>query len=143
MCCRNRLLLIALGALALLLAAPAAAEEYDSGMAFRGQATYNLYCRSCHGDKAKGDGTVADILKVQPADLTLIAQRRDGNFPREEIHAIIDGREGGVRGHGAKDMPIWGDAFATTEDSDDESMISAKIDNLVHFLISVQAKGDS
>lgn len=138
----TRILMISLGALALLLAAPAAADDYDSGLAFKGQATYNLYCRSCHGDEAKGDGTVADILTFPPADLTLIAQRNGGTFPTDDIQAFIDGRKGGLRGHGAKDMPIWGDAFATTEGTDDDGKIKAKIENLVHYLISIQAKGD-
>jgi len=142
---RNRLtnaLRLLLAGMALALIAPpllAAGEGgFDTQLAFKGRSVYGLYCRSCHGAEGKGDGTVAEVLKITPADLTQIAARRDGVFPKEEIHAMIDGRKGGVRGHGAKDMPVWGDAFKKTDETADEAQVSEKIDALVNFLISIQ-----
>ena len=119
---------------------PAEAEDFDRGLAFKGQADYNLYCRSCHGDQAHGDGTVAEFLKVPPADLTRIAERNDGTFPADRVRAFIDGRDRSVRPHGG-DMPIWGDAFEVAEGLD-EATVEAKIDQLVHYLASIQAGGD-
>ena len=36
----------------------------------RGQQFYALNCAICHGPQGKGDGTVAEVLKRPPADLT-------------------------------------------------------------------------
>jgi hypothetical protein len=44
----------------------------------------------------KGDGSLADELKVRPADLTEIATRRGGKFPAVEVREIIDGRRKGA-----------------------------------------------
>ncbi len=103
----------------------------------RGRVSFRLYCRSCHGDQGKGDGSVADLLKIPPADLTMISSRRGGDFPVDEVHRIIDGRQG-VRGHGASDMPIWGDAFTVVAETKDEAVIAEKITQLVYFLRSIQ-----
>ncbi len=120
--------------------AAAGSEEGDMAQSrellAEGGVSYNLYCQSCHGPLAKGDGTVAELLKVAPADLTLIRARRKGEFPREEIHRIIEGDKD-LRAHGS-DMPFWGDAFRRTEETDDEEVIRRKIDGLVYYLEVIQ-----
>src|SRR5437899_9658002 len=63
---------------------------------------------SCHGEKGTGKGPVAAYLTVQPADLTRIAERRDGTFPREQVTRIIAGEET-PPGHGTRTMPVWGE----------------------------------
>jgi hypothetical protein len=45
---------------------------------------------------------------VKPADLTRIAARRGGDFPREQIVRIIAGDEV-IAAHGTRTMPIWGE----------------------------------
>ena len=50
---------------------------------------------------------------------------------------MIDGRAD-VKGHGTRDMPIWGVAFRVVEESEDEAMVQTKIDRLVHYLESIQ-----
>ena len=112
-------------------------EESTAERIARGKISYRLYCRSCHGEHAKGGGPVAEMLKVPPADLTRISARRGGEFPQEEIHSVIDGRDQ-VKGHGNRDMPIWGDAFSVLEESEDEAMIEEKITRLVYYLESIQ-----
>jgi len=135
-------LLIA-AAVVLALTLPAAGSG-DDDMADRGElmteggVSYNLYCQSCHGSLAKGDGSVAELLTIAPADLTLISARRGGEFPAEEIHKIIDGRQD-VRAHGS-DMPLWGDAFKRTEETDDEAVVKRKIDGLVVYLQAIQER---
>lgn len=99
---------------------------------------FRVFCISCHGEAGKGDGPVADLLKQRPPDLTLIARRAGGVFPRDEIVRMIDGRTP-VRAHGGTDMPIWGDALKTTE-GQDERIIRQRIDALASHLESLQVK---
>ena len=127
----------------LLLSAPAVLGQEgesrvsETALVAKGRVSYNLFCRSCHGEWGKGDGSVAEFLKVPPADLTAINARNDGEFPFDEIYKTIDGRE--VRAHGS-DMPVWGDAFKETEETDDEVVIKEKIIELVYYLKSIQGK---
>ena len=104
-----------------------------------GATLYRTYCASCHGAEARGDGTVAQFLKVRPANLTQIATRNKGVFPAERVHQIIDGREI-VRPHGDSQMPIWGDAFSKTTTDSDAAAVTAKITALVEYLASKQEK---
>lgn len=135
---RSRSLAVfALATIPLVGVAAAAEETESSASAAVGRATYRVFCASCHGLRAKGDGSVAEHLKVPPADLTRIAARNDGEFPAEEVRAIIDGREE-ARGHGTRDMPVWGDAFLKTANVEDEEDVRRKIDDLVAFLASIQ-----
>ncbi len=53
----------------------------------QGRALYQQHCAACHGENAKGH----DALLPRPADLTKIAQRRDGVWPMLEVMSIIDG----------------------------------------------------
>ena len=101
----------------------------------KGQDLYIAYCNFCHGKY--GDSSVGDMLKVRPPDLTQIAQRRDGVFPDEEIFKIIDGQEALASGHGDRDMPIWGETFANSENID-EVMVPKKIYQIIEYLKSIQ-----
>lgn len=136
--------------IALLFSAPAAAaqdeEAYDAqaapsvvdpGQAVLGKHLFRSFCASCHGQAAQGDGSIADMLRVPPADLTKLAAENGGEFPFQRSVAIIDGREN-VKGHGTSDMPAWGDAFG--EISDSEEQVQVKIQQLVHFIWSIQAE---
>jgi mono/diheme cytochrome c family protein len=102
-----------------------------------GKDVFRVYCASCHGGEARGDGTVAEYLKVPPADLTAIAARNDGVFPAERVALIIDGRQA-VRGHGRSEMPVWGDSFLKTDDTPSEEAVQKKIADLVEFLRTIQ-----
>jgi hypothetical protein len=51
---------------------------------------------------------------VEVPDLTLIARRNGGTFPRDRIEKIIDGRYM-LAVHGTRTMPIWGDTFSHSE----------------------------
>ena len=67
-------------------------------------------CAACHGESARGDGPVAELLLVKPPDLTSIRKRHDGKFPAPWVYQVIDGRNE-MRPHGSKEMPIWGDRY--------------------------------
>jgi len=112
----------------------AAGQTTTAGVA--GRTTFEVYCASCHGTSAKGDGPLASSMKQRPADLTEIAKRNGGTFPGEQVAQIIDGRKP-VKGHGGGNMPVWGDAFAK---SSDPSPVEEKIQRLVSYLQSIQVK---
>jgi mono/diheme cytochrome c family protein len=79
-----------------------------------GEELYQQFCAACHGTSGKGDGPVAGSLKVEVPDLTLIARRNGGVFPRDRIEKIIDGRFI-IGAHGTRTMPIWGEQFSEVE----------------------------
>jgi len=117
---------------------PAAAEEGESPAAQAGHRLYSQHCEVCHGIRAGGDGPLASELRVRPADLTRIAQRRSGVFPDVEVREIIDGRRV-VRGHGPEKMPIWGDVFREqTAGATYESDVRDRVESLVTYLKSIQ-----
>lgn len=96
------------------LAQPAsvAAPTAPPAMLERGRLEFESNCATCHGMGARGDGPMRPFLAREPADLTTIARRRGGSFPRSEIADLIDGRgmtEPGV--HGTREMPIWGRVY--------------------------------
>jgi mono/diheme cytochrome c family protein len=118
------------------------ARAQESPAAQRGHNLYEQFCMDCHGLRAKGDGVLADDLKVAPADLTTIALRRKGVFPDVEIREIIDGRRR-VRAHGPLNMPLWGKTFGTSVASPggpNEAETRDKINALVDYLKSIQVK---
>ena len=104
-----------------------------------GGSIFRTYCASCHGQEAKGDGPLADNLRVRPPDLTLIARSNKGTFDADEVYRIIDGRKP-VKGHGGADMPVWGDAFRQSRDGYSEESVKARIEAIVRHLKSVQAR---
>lgn len=106
----------------------------------RGSVSYQRYCSNCHGAKAKGDGQIARLLKVQPADLTQLSVNNGGEFPEEEVRQTIDGRKGAL-GHGPREMPIWGQVFLDGgEGPEAEAKVRTKIDELVAYLKGIQEK---
>lgn len=107
--------------------------------AARGRVTYQVYCRSCHGDHGRGDGKAASVVKPPPSDLTGLARANGGEFPRERVFQIIDGREE-VAAHGPRAMPVWGNAFRSLDSGSGEeaAAIRTKIQDLVDYLASIQ-----
>lgn len=70
-----------------------------------GRASYTDLCAGCHGATGQGNGPGSLGLTVPPADLTGIAARNHGVFPRVEVMSKIDGYAKGEPHHGA--MPAF------------------------------------
>ena len=56
-----------------------------------GRDSFEFYCASCHGTGGKGDGPIASALKVRPTDLTSLARRNRGAFPKDLVLAVVTG----------------------------------------------------
>ena len=106
----------------------------------RGALLYRIHCQNCHGDGGTGDGPMAKLLTISPSDLTRIRQSDDGEFPADEVRQAIDGRAD-VRAHGTREMPVWGLTLQQSGcDSAQEDEISARMDDLVNYLESIQVE---
>ena len=125
------------GAAAALLALGAAATASSDERRVSGGQTFMTRCAVCHGMAARGDGPLADSLRVRPPDLTLLAQRA-GGYSEDTVRRIIDGRKP-VKGHGGPDMPVWGDAFKAAPDGFSDASVRERIGGVVEYLRSIQA----
>lgn len=109
-----------------------------------GETLYQQLCASCHGVSGVGDGPVASSLKVKVPDLTRIAWRDGGEFPREDVKRSIDGRIERMA-HGPRDMPVWGIRFYDLSNPDrasEQARVDAMIDKLVAEIERMQIDGD-
>lgn len=93
---RQPLALIAL----LTLAACVQEQPADGRMLFMDN------CAACHGADAMGDGELGAELTVMPPDLTRLAARNGGVFPRDYVMSTIDGYSRGS--HFSAAMPEFG-----------------------------------
>lgn len=105
---------------------------------YSGENDYQAYCSSCHGTGAKGDGAIAKSLKRRPSDLTALTRRNHGLFPDEMVFKAVDGRRSSV--HSDSDMPAWAEVFAKSTESAGAENAAARIDVLVKYLQTLQAK---
>jgi mono/diheme cytochrome c family protein len=99
-----------------------------------GRDSFQRYCASCHGAAGRGDGPVASELRTRPADLSVLAQRNDGAFPRDRVRRLIAG-DAAVSAHGTSEMPVWGLMFQMFES---DARVRERIENLLTYLESLQ-----
>jgi len=102
-----------------------------------GAEMYRSYCAACHGPNGKGDGPAASALKTPPADLTTLAKRHDGTFPKNEVYETISGQHT-VSAHGSKEMPVWGNLFRSVDPHQGITMM--RINNLTDYIASLQQR---
>lgn len=57
----------------------------------RGQAIYAKECSQCHGTQGEGAGSASLGLGVPAPDLSVLAARNDGYFPREFVRRFVLG----------------------------------------------------
>ena len=139
--------IIVLSALAIGSAGVASAS--DKGRPDPGKREYMNRCAVCHGASGKGDGGAIDILKTAPTDLTTLSKKNGGVFPFDRVYGVIDGRTA-VKGHGSRDMPIWGrDLSLETAKADEhfagvpydmEMYVRSRILALIDYINRIQVK---
>ncbi len=105
-----------------------------------GAESFATHCVACHGDTGAGNGEFADVLTVEPADLTTLTTRNNGEFPYLGVLRTIDGRTV-LRGHSI--MPLWGDVFKreigdTAGPYGAELLIRARMIALVDYVETLQ-----
>jgi len=97
---------------------------------------FHDYCSPCHGRDGTGRGPVAAALKTPPADLTQLAAKNKGVFPRARVRDYITNGADGVAAHGSSAMPVWGPTFRALDSSDRSVLV--RIANLVEYLSTIQ-----
>ena len=105
-----------------------------------GDLEYQNHCAICHGVDGKGRGIMNRFLTIQPADLTQVSKKNADRFPFWQVYRVIDGREE-IRGHGTREMPIWGARFqaeAKGSDPGSRAQVAGRILSLVFYLQHIQ-----
>jgi hypothetical protein len=110
-----------------------------------GRQEFTRSCAACHGENAKGDGPLSELLVVAPPDLTSIRKRHGGKFPASWVYRIIDGRTN-IRPHGSSEMPIWGDRYRADAlrglplplNAGADAVVHGRILSLVYYLDLIQ-----
>ncbi|MCU4653564.1 cytochrome c [Roseibacterium sp. SDUM158016] len=120
-----------------LAALPVQAQDAEEG-----RALYTDFCAVCHGESLQGDGPMAELLRVEPADLTQLM--KEGGFPVLDVAQRIDGRMQ-LRAHGGE-MPLFGSFFegqgrdvAMVGQGGQPVMVSRPIADLIAYLMEVQS----
>ena len=105
-----------------------------------GELEYQNHCAVCHGVDARGQGIMRKYLTVPPANLRRLKLTSDGKFPFWEVYRKIDGQTE-IRGHGTRDMPIWGARFRAQAGGDGktaQTQAAGRILGLVFYLQHIQ-----
>jgi mono/diheme cytochrome c family protein len=104
-----------------------------------GPDVFAFYCAPCHGRDGKGSGPVAVALKNHVPDLTQIAKRNGGTFPKARVEDYVTNRSvDPIPAHGTGEMPVWGPIFQSLDPSD--ARVKVRIANVVAYLESIQTK---
>jgi mono/diheme cytochrome c family protein len=109
-----------------------------------GEGLYLELCTVCHGSGGKGDGPAATAMTKPVPDLTVLAAKNEGKFPREAVEDSIAG-ESRVVSHGTIDMPIWGQVFEDAARTDwkayrREGQAKQRIYDLTEYLETLQVE---
>lgn len=96
-------------ALAAGVTSAAALAESDDEAIKKGAAHFRIFCVNCHGMEADGNGPLAKILKIQPADLTTLKRTLpEGMTVQELVFRAVDGRHKVGEGQ-QRNMPVFTD----------------------------------
>jgi mono/diheme cytochrome c family protein len=107
----------------------------------RGAQLYADHCAVCHGTGLLGDGPMAEVLLIPPANLREIERTNGGYFPRVGIAGHIDGRDP-LMSHGG-DMPVYGRIFSEMSEvlsspGGDTVLTSPEVVALIDYLATQQ-----
>ncbi len=148
---RHRNALTVKAAVAVLLLVGGCVAIVDDGVragspapeAWDGRDEFRDACAACHGADARGAGPAAPALRTPPPDLTRLAERADGRFPREHVIAVLSG-EIHITAHGSREMPVWSQRFGPTGyGATAAASIYARrwLETLASYLESIQTAG--
>jgi len=81
--------------------------EDDETLARR---TYRDACARCHGTDGRGHGRDVAAQPEPAPDLTTLAARHDGVYPRDYVVDVIT-CDCLLPAHGTRELPVWRDSF--------------------------------
>ncbi len=137
---RSNFVAVALAVAGLLATSnPAAGQTTSIKRVMEGEQLFRTYCASCHGIDGKGGGPVAPALKQRPADVTAIAMRNHGVFPRDRIIRYVAFGDPAPSAHGSKDMPVWGPNFMALAPGS-FATVNERVESVVAYLASIQSR---
>ena len=119
---------------------PAHADDGNDLDPTIGGVEFERSCSVCHGFQGRGNGVMADALKIKPSDLTLLSKRNNGHFPFTRVYQVIEGSPR-VGVHGSRDMPVWGDRYRKESEqyeADEYLYTRGLILELVIYLMTIQ-----
>jgi len=99
------------------LAVSAPGVSANPPAAYEGRRLFVSYCQLCHGPAGKGDGPLAKVMKISPADLTTTVRSRSDTILKKIItgegRQTITGRDR----HNllSEAMPEWKDVFSESQ----------------------------
>lgn len=93
-------------------------------------------CAACHGRTGVGDGPMAANLIREPSNLTTLAERNNGVFPRDYVMSTIDGLNRDPHFSGA--MPEFGEGDMGAQVMVGRTPVPAKLLALTNYLESIQ-----
>jgi len=107
-----------------------------------GAELYRIHCATCHGIEGTGQGPMAGVLVIKPANLAELAASNGGEFPVGRVVKRIDGRDPLVS-HGSP-MPVYGYFFegddkAVKTPSGQPILTSGPVVDLLAYLQSLQS----
>ena len=108
---------ITTGLLLVLSTATTLVLPADPPPAYEGRRLYVSYCQLCHGPDGEGDGPLAKVMKISPANLTTTVRSRSDTILTKIItgegRQTITGRDRHNLLNEA--MPEWKDVFSESE----------------------------
>jgi mono/diheme cytochrome c family protein len=129
--------------IALLGPGPSRSRAQEPEVIAAGKHEFQRSCATCHGVDATGNGPSAAVLNVKPADLTQLSKNHGGVFLFWRVYEEIEGsKDVVIRGHGTREMPIWGERFRfeKSQSADHQTGVRGRILSLVYYLQSIQEK---
>jgi len=131
-------------AVAVTMCSMAGTAFAQSRAADLGKREFEAKCAVCHGKDGSGLGPYAENLKHPLPDLRTMAKRNGGVFP---VKATFEMIEGAGKGHGPRDMPVWGLDYTEKAAElypdlpyNQTAYVRTRINALMEYLIQIQSK---
>jgi mono/diheme cytochrome c family protein len=106
-----------------------------------GKELFHQHCSICHGEDARGFGSMYDpdsgepSRRVPPANLTILTERNRGKFPADRVRNSIYAKDP-VPAHGTPEMPAWGDVFYSLKSR--PAILEQRVRDLTAYIESIQ-----
>ena len=126
----------------LVVFAQAPAKTGSKANLAAGKELFHQHCSVCHGEDAKGNGSMYDpesgdpSKRVPPANLTVLSEWNAGKFPADRVRNAIYSK-GPIPAHGTPKMPAWGDVFYSMKS--DPKGLEKRVGDLTAYIESIQA----